>query len=472
MKTGMSGTTRRMAARAAAAVAVVVLAALPARSEMRLPPIERTSLSNGMVLIVMEDARLPLVNFRMAIRGGSASDPEGLGGLADLTATLIRKGAGEHTAIELAETVEYMGGELDSYAEKDFALVAAEFRAEDAETGLNILGDVVLRPRFDRGEFEREKSKAQGILERLPDDPYALADREFEMFLLGEHPYAHPTNGTRAGVRRVKWEDVIAFHNRCYRPQGAVLAVVGDVDPAEVLSAVREIFGGWVPSEENPRAIEAPAVPTGRRVLLIDKPDATQTQIRIGNMVPPRGHSDYLPLTVANVLFGGGFTSRLIDEIRVNRGLSYSPHSSLYGMAEAGVFVVREYTRNEQAMETIEVTLDLIEELRNEPISQEEIEKTKNYVTGLFPLRLERPESMASRLLEVELYGLGEDYLGTYAEKVRRVTAADLSRVIEENIRFGDLTFVIVGAADHLEEPLSRLGEVEVREIGDTGDRD
>jgi zinc protease len=453
-----------------AVTALLGLATTVVGTEMQLPPAERSVLSNGMVVLVMNDSRLPLVNFQMAVWGGSASDPAGVEGVADLTATLLRKGAGDRSAVEVAETVEFMGGSLNSSARPDFTLLTAEFLAKDTEKGLGILGDVLLRPNFDEEEFEREKANVLGRLEQVPDDPYDLADREFGMYLLGEHPYAHPTNGTLTSVRAIERADVIKYHKVSYRPQRAVLAIVGDVDPAEMLSAVRNVFGGWVPEGEAPSPATAPIGKTGRRILLINKPDATQTQIRIGNLALSRADEDYVPLTVANTLFGGGFTSRLIDEIRVNRGLSYSPHSRLYSMAGGGIFVIKEYTRNEQAMETIEVTMDLVENLRNEPIPEEEVAKTKNYVTGLFPLRLERPESMARQMLEVELYQLGAEYLDEFSKKVGEVTAERLSQVVNRYVGPDDLTFVIVGVADQLEEPLSKFGEVEVREISGATD--
>jgi zinc protease len=459
-----SATSRLPRAVAVAAVYVGIIAS-SAAAEMKLPPVERTVLSNGMVLLVMEDARLPLVNFNMAIWGGSASDPAGLEGVADLTATLVRKGAGGRSAGEIAEAVEFMGGSLDSHAERDFTVFTAEFLAKDMEKGLDLLGDVVLKPSFDGEEFEREKAKALGKLEQIPDDPYELADREFAMFLLGHHPYAHPTTGTLSSVEAIARTDVTDFHNRFYRPQRAVMAVVGDVDPAKALEAVRSVFGTWVPEGEGPVLPAAPEGEPGRRVLLIDKPDATQTQIRIGNVALSRTDKDYIPLTVLNVLFGGGFTSRLIDEIRVNRGLSYSPHSRLYSMAGGGMFVIEEYTRNEQAMETVEVTLDLVKDLRDLPIPEDELAKTKSYITGLFPLRLERPESMARQLVEIELYHLGEDYLYRYSEMVDGVTADELSRVARKYIGYDDLTLVIVGVADQLTGPLSQFGSVEVRTI-------
>lgn len=460
----------RLRASVAAAAACVGFVASSVGGEMRLPPVERTAIGNGMVVLVMKDNRLPLVNFRMAVWGGSASDPAEVEGVADLTAILVRKGAGGRSAGEIAEAVEYMGGSLDSFAERDFTIFTAEFLAKDMERGLGLLGDVVLRPDFAEEEFEREKTKALGKLEQIPDDPYELADREFGMFLLGGHPYGHPTTGTLSSVGAIGRKDVVDFHRRFYRPQRAVLAVVGDVDPAGTIAAVRRVFGAWAPEGGKPVTPGAPESESGRRILLIDKPDATQTQIRIGNVALSRTDEDYIPLMVLNALFGGGFTSRLIDEIRVNRGLSYSPHSRLYSMAGGGMFVIEEYTRNQQAMETIEVTLGLIKDLRDAPIPEEELAKTKSYVTGLFPLRLERPESMARQLLEMELYGLGEDYLSRFAEMVGGITADDLSQVAREYIGYDNLTLVIVGVADQLKEPLSALGNVEVRTINAAGD--
>jgi zinc protease len=463
---------RRVRAVAALIALAVLWAAAPpaAGAKIKLPPVERTELDNGMVVLVLSDGRLPLVNMKLAIWGGSASDPEGQDGVCSLTASLVRKGAGLRTAGQIAEMVEFMGGRLDSYARKDMSIVEAEFLAKDFDSGISLLGDIALRPSFAPEEFQREKAKTIGVLEQVPDDPYDLADREFDMFLMGAHPYAHPTNGTIASVKGLSLEDVRGYHDVYYRPQRAVLAVVGDVKPEDVVKAVREIFGGWERSGEE-RSYPPPlAAGDEMRILLIDKPDATQTQIRIGNVAVSRADPDYVPLYVANVLFGGGFTSRLIDEIRVTRGLSYSPHSRLYALASGGEFVIKEYTRNEQAMETVDVTMDLVSGLRDQEVPAAELDKTKNYINGLFPLRLERPESLAETLLQVELYGLGDDYVERFPEEVNAVTAQKLLEVVRKHVAHDRSTFTLVGVAGELEEPLSKYGEVEVREIGGEGE--
>ncbi len=452
------------AASAAIIAAAICVLFCPAEAgEMKLPPVERTVLENGMTVLVMEDGRLPLVNMRLGIWGGSASDPAGAGGLCSITASLIRKGAGVRSAVEVAELVEFMGGELDSYAERDYAIIEAEFLAGDFEDGLSLLGDIVLRPAFAPEEFQREKARTLGRLEQVPDDPYDLADREFNAFLLGDHPYAHPTDGTLSSVRSIGLEHVRDYHDRFYRPQMAVLVIVGDVKQKEALTSVREVFGEWERAGEDRVAVPAPPTGGGGKILLIDKPDATQTQIRMGRLAVSRGHEDFVPFYVANVLFGGGFTSRLIDEIRVNRGLSYSPHSRFYSMSSGGIFVIKEYTRNEQAMETIEVTLDLVKGLRENPIPAEELAKTKSYVNGLFPLRLERPESLARELLEIEFYRLGGDYIEKFPEAVSGIDAGRLSEVARKYVAYDDLTFTVIGVASELREPLSKYGEVEVR---------
>lgn len=437
-------------------------------SELKLPPVERTVLDNGMVLLAIQDTRLPLVNMRLAAWGGSASDPKGKEGLSALTATLIRKGAGRLSAGEIAETIEFMGGSLDSYAQRDYSLVAAEFLSKDFEAGLGLMADVVLRPAFEPDEFNREKAKTLGRLEQIVDEPYELADREFDMFLFGDHPYAHPTDGLYSSVSDILLEDVREYHSRTYRPQLTVLAIVGDVEPERVVSTVTELFGAWAGNGREKSIPPAPEPRKGRRILLIDKPDATQTQIRIGNLGISRADESYVPLYVTNVLFGGGFTSRLMDEIRVNRGLSYSPRSRLYCNASGGTFVIKEYTRNELAMETIRVTLDLLRDLREAPIPEDELTKTKNYVNGLFPLRIERPESLAGRLLEMELFGLGDDYLARFPGQVDDLTSEGLSRAANEYVAFDDFTFTVVGVASELEGPLSEYGELEIKKISPT----
>ncbi len=459
---------RRAAVTGALVAAVAAAATLgsAAASEIKLPPVERKVLENGMMLIVMEDHRLPLVNMKLGIWGGSASDPVGLEGVCDLTAKLVRKGAGVRSASEIAELVEFMGGTLDSHAEKDYSLVEAEFLSKDFVEGLGLLGDVVLKPAFAPEEFQREKRRTLGTLERVPEDPYELADREFGMFLLGDHPYAHPADGTLSSVESIDLKHLRDYHDRFYRPQMAVLVVVGDVSGEEVIAAAVDVFGAWEGNGEQRTLPPDPWAPGGPRILLIDKPDATQTQIRIGNRAVSVTHQDYIPLYVTNVLFGGGFTSRLIDEIRVNRGLSYSPRSRYYGMASGGVFVIKEYTRNEQAMEAIAVTLDLVRGLREEPIPVEEVEKTKNYVNGLFPLRLERPESVAMRLLEMELYGLGDDYIERFPDEVAALGAGALQDAARDHIAYEDFVFTVVGVAEELQGPLSEYGEVKVKRIG------
>jgi len=437
-----------------------------AAREMKLPPVSRTELDNGLVLLSVRDERLPLVNIRLGIWGGSASDPEGLEGLCDLTATLVRKGAGPLSTAEFAEKVESMGGRIESWASKDYTVVSAEFLAKDFEEALELVGDVVMRPGFDPDEFSREKTKVLGRLAQVPDDPFDLADREFSAFLLGDHPYGHPTDGTIPSVGRIGLDDVRSYHESFYRPQRSVLAVIGDVDPEDAKEAVERIFSGWERGGEEVSSPPPEAAPGGRRILLVDKPDATQTQIRIGNPALSKSDEDYAALYAANVLFGGGFTSRLVDEIRVNRGLSYSPHSRLYTYASGGVFVIKEYTRNELAMETIEITLGLVRDLREKGVSEDELAKTKSYIRGLFPLRLETPESLAENLVEMELYGLGEDYLTVLPKRVEELTVEDVERVARKYMAFDDFTFTVVGVADSLRGPLAAYGPVEVKKIG------
>jgi len=431
---------------------------------MKLPPVTRIELENGLRVLVMKDDRIPLVNLRLGMWGGSASDPPGLEGLSYLTASVVRKGAGPYSAEEFAERVEYLGGRLETGVTRDCTEVWAEFMSKDFEEALRLTGYVVMKPELAPEEFKREKDKLLGRLARVPEEPFDLADREFWALLFGGHPYAHPVDGLRASVGRIKLDDVRRYRKEHYVPDHAVLAIVGDVESQEAIEQAGRVFGSWKRAGAGKEPSPELPPPNESRVLLVDKPDATQTQIRIGSVAVSRADEDYAAAYVANVLFGGGFTSRLVDEIRVNRGLSYSPHSRLYAYADAGVFVIKEYTRNELAGETLTVTLDLLRQVRDEPVGEEELRKTKNYIEGLYPLRLETQDALAKALMESEIYGLGPDYVSAFPEMVDSVTVRDVAWVAEKYLAPDALTITLVGPADSLRSAVSGLGKLMVRE--------
>ncbi len=456
-----------MPRRTALTVALLaLLAAGPApAAPVQLPAYTRTTLDNGLVVYVMPTRRLPLVDFRLVIRTGSVSDPRGKEGLASMTADLLTQGAGERSAQRIAEDIAFVGGTLQASAGTEQVVLTCEVLKKDFAVGLELLRDVTLAPTFPAEEVARKKDEALGAIASQRDDPATVANQELGPFLLGTSPLAHPTIGWEKSVGTLAREDVVAFHAQHFRPDNAMLAVVGDVDPAAVKVALEKAFAGWKANGAKPGdAYTAVPQARGRQVLIINKPEVTQTQIRLACMGVPRNHPDYYPITVANTILGAGFTSRLVNEIRVVQGLTYSI-SSRFGMfRNAGTFQIGTFTKNETLRKTIDETLKVVKDLLDVGPSEEELAKAKRYLTGQFPLGLQAPDALATQLLDVEFYGLDPKYVETFSDHVNAVTMADCRRALKSYFCVDDLRILVVSNPEMARRALEGLGPIEVKE--------
>jgi zinc protease len=443
--------------RAAAAV-LVACAAVAHAAEFALPPITRTTLDNGLRLIVAEYHELPLVEFYGIVGAGAAQDPVGQDGVAALTATLVTRGTDRLDAEAFARAVEGLGGALQVAAGTDGTIVSGEFLAKDFATGLDLLRQALREPAFARDEVRRARDEQAAGLQAALESANAVAEKCFAGFLYGTHPYGRPVDGRTTTVPRLDRGDVRAFHDRWYRPNDTILVVVGDVDPAAATARLREAFGDW---RARPDAVAertpTPMPFTGRRLLLVDKPDAVQTQIRFGNFAIPRNHPDFIPATVANTILGGGFSSKLIEELRVKRSLTYSAASGFAARLTGGDFRVSTFTKSPTTDETLALALEVEGDFRTGTPDAKTLDKAKAYLRGQYPLRIEAPDALAGRLAEIEFNGLPPDELTTYRERVAAVTAADVARVSSAFMPPPDaVAIVVVGKAADVRGPLEQ----------------
>ncbi len=431
----------------------------------RIPAPTKTILKNGLTVLVLERHEIPLVQIQLMIKAGSAADPAGKGGTAHLTARLLKRGTRMRPAQQFAEEVEFVGGSLEATAGLDRTIVAGEFASRDLEVGLNLLADMVLNPAFKDEEFAREQrlSIAESI-SRL-DDPEAVADEAFAGWLYGNHPYGRPAAGSKSTLQAIARADVVSFFETRYAPNNAVLAIVGDVGATQAAQRADKYFAAWkrkpVPEVRLPEV--APA--HGRRILLVDKQDATQSQIRFGNIAIRRNDPEYFPLVVSNAVLGGGFTSWLVEEVRVKRGLTYFIRSSVVPHKSSGSLMVTTFSKNPTVAETIQVALEQMKRLREGAIPPEDLDKARSFLAGMFPVRIESPDALAAQILDVDFYGLEADYINQYQKRVHAVGIDAVKRAAERFIPLDDLAIIVVGPAAALREPLSKLGPVTVRPL-------
>lgn len=434
--------------------------AAPAPAAVHLPPYEEFRLPNGLRLVVAPRHQLPLASIELLIESGGAHDPAGKPGLASMTASLLRRGTESRTADEIHEAIEYVGGSLESAAGPDATIVTAGVTSENLALALELVADVTLHPSFPKKEFDTHQRRMLAELAQELDDPGVVGDRAMLRTVLPQgHPYALPTSGTRAGVAAIKRADVLKFHATRYAPSRATLIVVGDVDPQEVQKLVRKHFGGWNTKPPADVAAEAPAPLRKHRILVVHKEKATQVQVRF--VAPSFTHKTdpvFFPATVANVAFGGGFTSRLVDEIRVNRGLSYSAGTRFLQLRGAGFFVFKSFTKNESVGELLQVLLAESEKARSAGFTDPEIERARSYLAGLYPLRLETNDQIAAALGELLLYGLPADWVSNYRQQIASVSTEQANAAARAWFFAQPCGIVLVGDRKAIEAGLKAAG--------------
>ena len=435
----------------------------PALSRLVLPPIEEAILPGGLTVLSARRPELPLVSIRLLLQAGSAVDPPDRHGLADFTLCLLRRGVQGMDADTVNETVEFAGASLATGTSEDYAALRLTTPAEHVPSMLEVLARLVREPTFPEDEVESARVRTLAELASDLDDPALLANRGIIRALWGEHPYGHDLVGSSSHVARFTREDVLRFHRERMGPRAAMLIAVGDLDPESFAAAAARVFDGWSGGPDAPPSppMLEKAVLEGE-VVVVDKPDQTQSQVRIATLAFPRAHPDYIPAYVANSVFGGGFTSRLMDAIRVRRGLSYGASSAIDAMRAGGWLGLTTFTKTASTREIIDVALEQAALLRKKGIARAELERTQRYICGTYPLRMETNDAIAAGIGEARLYGLGDDWMARFRERVLAVTPAVATRAAAQYLLASPPTILALGRAAEIQGQLSGLGPVRV----------
>ncbi|HWP81790.1 MAG TPA: pitrilysin family protein [Bacteroidota bacterium] len=430
--------------------------------KIQIPPFSKHVLDNGLTVVLMEYHRLPLVELQLTVRGGSSVDPDTLVGLASMTAGLLKKGTTARSATKIAEDIDFIGGTLNAGAGVDRFGVSSEFLKKDLDAGLTLFAEVVLSPTFPQEELDRERSQRLATIEQYKEEPSSVAGLYFARRVYGNHPYGNPAIGTAASLKKMTRDAVSRFYKETFLPNNAILVVVGDFHANEMLEKVKQVFGGWQKGTPRIASASAPTAMKGRKVVVVSKPDVTQTQIRIGNVGIDVRNPDWFAVQVANSILGNGFTSRLVEEIRVKRSLSYGARSAFPAYERGGMYLISTFTKNPTTRETIDVALEEVRKYREKGATKEELLKAQNYLAGDFARDLQAPENLASNLSEMIFYGFPNDHLETYVQRLKNVTLDDVKRVVQKYFLLDDVIIMVVTNPKETQDSLAGLGPIEV----------
>lgn len=436
---------------------------VPALRPLKLPVHEVRVLPNGLTVHLVPRGPLPLVAVRLVIRGGSVADPLGKLGVGDFAARLFRRGAAGMTADEISETVEFVGASVGGFANEENVIVSLSTPSKHFTPMFEVMAKVLLEPTFPESEVELARRRMLAALTNDLDDPGSLAERALARATWGDHPYAHELMAGKKDIEAYKIEDLKRFHKERLGPKIAHLYVVGAFDAKEVMKTIERTLGGW---SGGPTSIpEIPAwggLAKPGEVLIVDKPEQTQVQLRIGGGGVKRGHDDHFPLVTMNTVLGGGFTSRLVTEIRVKRGLSYSAGSSWDMMSAAGTFAVSSFTRTESINTLIDVALGEVKKMREKGPSKSELATVQRYISGLYPGRLETNENVSGAIADVVHYGLSDEWISQYRERIAAVTVKEAAAAAKKHLFGKERSIVLVGNAEQLKARVAKYGPVTV----------
>ena len=426
---------------------------------LKLPAIQKQLLSNGLAVWIVEHHEVPLAQINLIVRSGSAADPIGKYGVGSLTAAMLDEGAGTRSSLDLADAIEFLGANLSTASSFDASSIRMSVPVSKLAEALPLMSDIALRPSFPVSELDRlRKERLTGLLQAR-DNAGALIQLAFPRIVFGPtHRYGTSANGLPATIEALTVDDLKTFYRSHFRPDNATLLVVGDLTPATALPMLERAFGNWKADGMAPLVADVPNAPqlTKRQVYLVDKPEAAQSQIRIGWVGVSRSTPDYAVLEVLNTVLGGSFTSRLNQNLREKNGYAYGASSGFDMRLSAGPFLASAGVQTDK-------TADALKEFFNElngiltPVPPDELAKARNYVALGFPGEFETTSDMARKLEELVIYNLPDTTFSDFVPSVTAVTAADLQRAAARFVQPERMAVVVVGDLKLIEGPIRAL---------------
>jgi zinc protease len=430
---------------------------------VNLPKAQEATLSNGLRVVLLENHRVPTFTMQMVILSGGLSDPADHHGLASFTATLLREGTAKRSSKEISEQMDTLGATLQAGAGiSSFTTnITTSGLVENLDQTLDIFADVIRNPKFPQAEVDKFKTRQMQQLQFQRSIPQFLAAERFQRAIYGEHPAGMIVAPIEA-IKRTTSADLARFHASTYRPNNAMLAIVGDVTMKEIMPKLEKAFGDWqkgdVPQTKIPAAPEQGAM----RIQLIDRPGSVQTVLQLGNLGIERTNEDYFAVLVMNQILGGGPAARLFLNLREKNGYTYGAYSNFGGSKFRGTVVSSSEVRTDVTEGAMKEFMYELKRIREEKVSPMELENAKRAIVGSFALSLEQPNALLQNIVTQKLYDLPANYWDTYPQIVSNITAEDVQRAAQRYVSLSNLQIVAVGDASKARDVLGKYGTVEV----------
>ncbi|MGB6897399.1 MAG: pitrilysin family protein [Candidatus Acidiferrum sp.] len=435
--------------------------ALSAERQVTWPNRKRARLSNGLEVILVESHTIPKFHSELFFRSGNAAAIDRGTGLAEITAAVLRTGTAKRASRQIEEDLRRIGADLSSGAGSDTSAISFAGLSEFADPLLGMVDELAREAAFPQAEFERERRQKLEEIKLERTDPGFLASERLRKVLFGAHPYAQ-VSPSEEQVAAYKRDDLISLYGDFYTPENGLLLLVGDFQPDAMLQSVERVFGAWRGKKPEASVYPAPASPRGRRVYLVHLPGAVQTQILAGCHGITRKHPDWVKLGLTNSLYGGAFNSRLVMNIREDKGYTYSPRSGVNALRQYGYFSVSAAVRNDVVAASLTEMFYEMDKLRSVPVPEAELADAQNYLSGIFSMGLATQNGLLSQISVVALNELPEDYLETYRAKVRALAPTDLLETARKYLDSANMQIVVVGDRAQIESQAALFGELEV----------
>lgn len=427
--------------------------------KLTLPTIQHAALPNGLKVMMVEHHELPIVQIQLVFQTGTANDPAGKAGVANLTAQMIREGTARRTSLQIADDLEFIGANLNVNSSTDATFASLLTLKEQLFAAFDVYSDVLKNPSFPENEWNRVKKTHLTGLMQQKDQPVVVANNVFAGLVYGsDHPYGRPTDGTDASVNAIVLDDLKLFYRANYLPNNATLIVVGDVTLKEVMRTVEKYFGDWKSGTVVTPTFSLVRMIDSTRLYLIDKPQAAQSEIRIGHVGVARNTEGYFPLQVMNAILGGQFTSRINLNLRESKGYTYGARSGFAMRKEAGPFLAQAGVKSAVTDSSV---IEFMKELRgicDADVTQKELDFAKNSLIRAIPQGFETPAHISGQLTNLVLYNLPDNYFNTVVQNYEKVTEADVRRVSQKYLHPASMDIVIVGDIALIKAGVEKLG--------------